>query len=83
MSETIGRLLAAGQRAEVFEWGCRVVKLWRSTGSKQVMFREAAINAAIEKHLFSRCLASYPRAAPARETGARSQAISEGMSANI
>jgi hypothetical protein len=48
MSETIGRLLAAGQRAEVFEWGSRVVKLSRSTGSKQVIFREAAINAAVE-----------------------------------
>ena len=48
MSETMGRLLAAGQRAEVFEWGCRVVKLCRSTGSKQVIFREAAINAAVE-----------------------------------
>ena len=42
MSETMGRLLAAGQRAEVFEWGSRVVKLYRSTGSKQVIFREAA-----------------------------------------
>jgi len=48
MSETMGRLLAAGQRAEVFEWGSRVVKLCRSTGSKQVIFREAAINAAVE-----------------------------------
>jgi hypothetical protein len=48
MSETIGRLLAAGQRAEVFEWGSRVVKLCRSPGSKQVIFREAAINAAVE-----------------------------------
>jgi tRNA A-37 threonylcarbamoyl transferase component Bud32 len=48
MSETMGRLLAAGQRAEVFEWGDRVVKLCRSTGSKQVTFREAAINAAVE-----------------------------------
>lgn len=48
MSETMGRLLAAGQRAEVFEWGTRVVKLCRSTGSKHVMFREAAINAAVE-----------------------------------
>jgi len=46
MSETMGRLLAAGQRAEVFEWGSRVVKLCRSTGSKQEIFREAAINAA-------------------------------------
>jgi hypothetical protein len=48
MSETMGRLLAAGQRVEVFEWGSRVVKLCRSTGSKQVIFREAAINAAVE-----------------------------------
>src|SRR6516164_1406370 len=48
MSEIIGRLLAAGQRAEVFEWGTRVVKLSRSTGSKPVIFREAAIPAAVE-----------------------------------
>jgi hypothetical protein len=48
MSETIGRLLAAGQRAEVFEWGSRVVKLYRSMGSKRVAFREAAIHAALE-----------------------------------
>jgi len=48
MSETIGRVLAAGQRAEVFEWGSRVVKLYRSASSKQVAFREAAIHAAVE-----------------------------------
>ena len=48
MSETMGRLLAAGQRAEVFEWGTRVVKLCRCTGSKRVTFREAAIHAAVE-----------------------------------
>ena len=48
MSEIIGRLLAAGQRAEVFEWGARVVKLSRSTGSKRGTFREAAIRAAVE-----------------------------------
>ena len=31
MSETMGRrLVATGQRAEVFEWGSRVVKLYRS-----------------------------------------------------
>src|SRR5215472_17519718 len=48
MSETIGRLLAAGQRAEVFEWGSRVVKLYRSTSAKEVTFREAAIHAAVE-----------------------------------
>src|SRR5215472_14705426 len=48
MTETIGRLLAAGQRAEVFEWGSRVVKLYRPAGSKRVTFREAAIHAAVE-----------------------------------
>ena len=48
MSETLGRLLAAGQRADVFEWGSRVVKIYGSTGLKQVVFREAAINAAVE-----------------------------------
>src|SRR3974377_2588527 len=48
MSETMGRLLAPGERDEVFEWGCRVGKLCRSTGSKQVIFLEAAINAAVE-----------------------------------
>src|SRR5215472_1631132 len=48
MTETIGRLVAAGQRAEVFEWGSRVVKLYRSAGSKPAIFREAAINAAVE-----------------------------------
>jgi hypothetical protein len=34
MSETIGRLLAAGSVAEVFEWGSRVVKLCRSPARK-------------------------------------------------
>jgi hypothetical protein len=48
MSETMGRLLAAGQRAEVFEWGSRVVKLYRSTVSKQVAFHEAGIHATVE-----------------------------------
>ena len=48
MSDTMGRLLAAGQRAEVFEWGSRVVKLCRSTGLKRVTFREAATHAAVE-----------------------------------
>src|SRR5215469_15210873 len=47
MSETIGRLLAAGNVAEVFEWGCRVVKLYRSA-RKPTAFREAAIHAAVE-----------------------------------
>jgi hypothetical protein len=43
MSETLGRLLAAGQRAEVFEWGSRAVKLYRCAAAKQTAFREAAI----------------------------------------
>ena len=48
MSETIGRLLAAGNVAEVFEWGARVVKLYRSPARKPTAFREAAIHAAVE-----------------------------------
>ena len=48
MSESIGRLLAAGNAAEVFEWGSRVVKLYRSAGAKQTVFREAANHAAVE-----------------------------------
>jgi aminoglycoside phosphotransferase (APT) family kinase protein len=48
MSETIGRLLAAGNAAEVFEWGSRVVKLYRSSARKPTAFREAAIHAAVE-----------------------------------
>src|SRR6516164_8975377 len=48
MVETIGRLLAAGNVAEVFEWGSRVVKLYRSPARKPTAFREAAIHAAVE-----------------------------------
>jgi Phosphotransferase enzyme family len=48
MSETIGRLLAAGNVAEVFEWGSRVVKLYRSPARKPTAFGEAAIHAAVE-----------------------------------
>jgi hypothetical protein len=48
MSKTIGRLLAAGNVAEVFEWGSRVVKLYRSSARKATVFREAAIHAAVE-----------------------------------
>jgi aminoglycoside phosphotransferase (APT) family kinase protein len=48
MSETMGRLLAAGQRAEVFEWSSRAVKLYRCATAKQTAFREAAIHAAVE-----------------------------------
>ena len=49
MSETIGRLLAAGNVAEVFEWGSRVVKLYRSVARKPTAFREAAIHATVEE----------------------------------
>src|ERR1700739_258649 len=48
MNENTGRLLAAGNVAEVFEWGCRIVKLYRSSAAKQAAFREAANHAAIE-----------------------------------
>jgi aminoglycoside phosphotransferase (APT) family kinase protein len=34
--------------AEVFEWGSRVVKLYRSSARKPTAFREAAIHAAVE-----------------------------------
>ena len=48
MSERIGPLVAAGNVAEVFEWGLRVVKLYRSPAAKPTVFREAAIHAAVE-----------------------------------
>jgi len=48
MSDTVGRLLAAGNVAEVFEWDSRVVKLYRSPAAKPAAFREAAIHAAVE-----------------------------------
>ena len=48
MSNTVGRLLAAGNVAEVFEWGPRVVKLYRSPAAKQAAFCEAANHAAVE-----------------------------------
>ena len=48
MSYTAGRLLAAGNVAEVFEWGPRVVKLYRSPAAKQAAFREGANHAVVE-----------------------------------
>jgi aminoglycoside phosphotransferase (APT) family kinase protein len=48
MNEAVGRLLAAGNVAEVFEWGSRVVKLYRSAAAKQAAFCEAANHAAVE-----------------------------------
>jgi len=47
MNETIGRLLAVGNVAEVFEWGALVVKLYKSTAAKPSAFREAAIHSAV------------------------------------
>jgi hypothetical protein len=46
--ETIGCLLAVGNAAEVFEWGSRVIKLYKSTAAKPAVFREAAIHAGVE-----------------------------------
>ena len=43
-----GRSLATGNAAEVFEWGHRVLKLYKSPAAKPVVFREAAIHAAVE-----------------------------------
>src|SRR5215469_632813 len=49
MSERIGRLLAAGNVAEVFEWGShRVLKLYRLAEAKPTVFREARNQAAVE-----------------------------------
>jgi Ser/Thr protein kinase RdoA (MazF antagonist) len=48
MNVNIGRLLAAGNVAEVFEWGDRVLKLYRSKVAKPPAFREAANHAAVE-----------------------------------
>jgi hypothetical protein len=48
MNETIGRLLAVGNVAEVFEWGSRVVKLYKLSTAKPAAFREAATHAAAE-----------------------------------
>jgi aminoglycoside phosphotransferase (APT) family kinase protein len=48
MSDAVGRFLAAGNVAEVFEWDSHVVKLYRSPAAKPAAFREAAIHAAVE-----------------------------------
>src|SRR4029077_19457815 len=40
--------LAAGNVAEVFEWGAHVVKLYRSEAAKEAVFREAGKHAAVE-----------------------------------
>jgi hypothetical protein len=48
MEETLGRSLATGNTAEIFEWGSRVIKLYKSPSAKRAAFREAAANAAVE-----------------------------------
>lgn len=48
MPESLGRLLAAGNVAEVFEYGSKVLKLYRSPAAKPAAFREAAIHSTIE-----------------------------------
>lgn len=48
MQGTRGALIAAGRVAEIFTWGPRVLKLYRSPAAKRVAFREAAIHAAVE-----------------------------------
>ena len=48
MTPAKGHLLAAGNVAEIFQWGARVLKLYKSPTAKPVVFREAAIHAAVE-----------------------------------
>ena len=42
ISPTLGRLLASGKEAQAFEFGGRVVKLFRPSAAKDAAFREAA-----------------------------------------
>jgi hypothetical protein len=48
MKETLGRTLATGNTAEIFEWGSRVMKLYKSPAAKRAAFLEAATSAAVE-----------------------------------
>src|SRR6516165_6194966 len=48
MEETLGRLLATGNTAELFEWGSRVMKLYKSPAAKRAAFAEAAKSATVE-----------------------------------
>jgi hypothetical protein len=48
MGNGLGRLLATGNTAEIFEWGSRVMKLYKSPAAKRVAFHEAARSAAVE-----------------------------------
>jgi aminoglycoside phosphotransferase (APT) family kinase protein len=48
MEEALGRSLAAGNTAEIFEWGPRVMKLYKSPVAKRAAFHEAATSVAVE-----------------------------------
>lgn len=48
MEDTLGRCLATGNTAEIFEWGSKVLKLYKSPTAKQAAFQEAATSAAVE-----------------------------------
>ena len=48
MNQPLGRLLAVGNVAEVFEYGSCVVKLYKSAAGKPAAFREASIHAVVE-----------------------------------
>ena len=48
MEGALGRSLATGNTAEIFEWGSRVMKLYKSRAAKSAAFREAAMSAAVE-----------------------------------
>jgi hypothetical protein len=48
MEDTLGRPLATGNTAELFEWGSRVMKLYKSPAAKRAAFAEAAKSATVE-----------------------------------
>jgi Phosphotransferase enzyme family len=48
MEEKLGRLLATGNTAEIFEWGSRVMKVYKSSAAKRAAFLEAAKSTAVE-----------------------------------
>jgi len=48
MNDTIGRKIAAGNVAEIFEFGARVAKIYKAATAKPAAFREAALHAAAE-----------------------------------
>jgi hypothetical protein len=48
MEERLGRSLATGNTAEIFEWGSQVMKLYKSPAAKRAAFYEAATSAGVE-----------------------------------